>query len=110
MELNSVLANQYNQVSDVNSNIFLQKATEVEENTEGKGIVSFSETLKEQLDIVNDKQIEADIATQKMIQGEDIAIHEVMLAGEEAKVSLQLAMQVRNKLVEAFQEINRTQI
>ena len=110
MELNSVLANQYNQVSDVNSNLFLQKVNEVEEMTEQKGIVSFSETLKEQLDIVNDKQIEADIATQKMIQGEDIAIHEVMLAGEEAKVSLQLAMQVRNKLVEAFQEINRTQI
>ncbi|MGL4761244.1 MAG: flagellar hook-basal body complex protein FliE [Sarcina sp.] len=110
MEINNILANQYNQVSDINSNIFLKNTNGAREEIEEKGIVSFSKTLKEQLDIVNDKQIEADIATQKMIQGEDIAIHEVMLAGEEAKISLQLAVQVRNKLVEAFQEINRTQI
>ncbi|WP_297517611.1 flagellar hook-basal body complex protein FliE [uncultured Clostridium sp.] len=109
MEVNNILANQYNKVSDINNNLFLQQTNEVEEQ-DGSGAISFSQALKEQLDVVNNKQIEADIATQKMIQGEDIAIHDVMLAGEEAKVSLQLAMQVRNKLVEAFQEINRTQI
>ncbi|MGL5574117.1 MAG: flagellar hook-basal body complex protein FliE [Sarcina sp.] len=108
MEIHNGFINQYNQISSINNNLFLQKTDEIEVNE--NGIMSFSEILKEKLDIVNDKQIEADIATQKMIQGEDIAIHEVMLAGEEAKISLQLAMQVRNKLVEAFQEINRTQI
>ncbi|MGL4655890.1 MAG: flagellar hook-basal body complex protein FliE [Sarcina sp.] len=107
MEINNNFVSQYRNISDVNNNLFLQKNNEVEEKSES---VSFSQVLKEKLDVVNDKQIEADIATQKMIQGEDIAIHDVMLAGEEAKVSLQLAMQVRNKLVEAFQEISRTQI
>ncbi|MGL4452570.1 MAG: flagellar hook-basal body complex protein FliE [Sarcina sp.] len=108
MEIHNGFINQYNQISSINNNLFLQKTDEIEVNE--NGVMSFSEILKEKLDIVNDKQIKADIATQKMIQGEDIAIHEVMLAGEEAKISLQLAMQVRNKLVEAFQEINRTQI
>lgn len=108
MEINNSFVNQYSKISNLNNNLFLQKNDEVE--VEEKGTVSFSQMLKEKLDVVNDKQIESDIATQKMIQGEDIAIHDVMLIGEEAKVSLQLAMQVRNKLVEAFQEINRTQI
>lgn len=108
MEINNNFINQYSKISDINNNQFLNEIDHGEENQ--KGIVSFSQVLKEKLDVVNDKQIESDIATQKMIRGEDIAIHDVMLIGEEAKVSLQLAMQVRNKLVEAFQEINRTQI
>ena len=71
----------------------------------------FKNILVEQLNKVNEKQIEADILTEKMIRGDsDVSIHEVMLAGEEANMSLQLAVQVRNKLLEAFQEISRTQI
>ena len=68
------------------------------------------DTLKEKLGEVNEKQIAADVATEAFISGEDIDIHEVMLITEEAKMSLQLAVQVRNKLVEAYQEINRMQL
>jgi flagellar hook-basal body complex protein FliE len=50
------------------------------------------------------------VATEAFISGEDLNIHEVMLITEEAKMSLQLAVQVRNKLVEAYQEINRMQL
>lgn len=109
MDYNTSLINSYNKVSDINNNLFLERANskkEIEEPAE-----SFSEVLKKNLDKVNEKQIQSDILTQKMIAGDDdVSIHEVMLAGEEAKISLQLAMQVRNKLVEAYQEISRVQI
>ena len=71
--------------------------------------LSFFDTLKEKLDEVNEKQIAADVATEAF-SSDDIDIHELMLITEEAKMSLQLAVQVRNKLVEAYQEINRMQL
>lgn len=100
--------NPYLRVNNLNNNLFLNEvAGKNNENNE----TGFKSILKEQLNKVNDKQIEADILTEKMIRGDsDVSIHEVMLAGEEANMSLQLAVQVRNKLVEAYQEISRTQI
>jgi flagellar hook-basal body complex protein FliE len=74
------------------------------------GSVSFMDMLKEKLDDVNEKQIKADEATEAFISGDDVDIHELMLITEEAKMSLQLAVQVRNKLVEAYQEINKMQL
>ncbi|WP_139904181.1 flagellar hook-basal body complex protein FliE [Clostridium thermarum] len=79
------------------------------EKTQGSSM-SFMDTLKEKLDKVNEKQIQSDVATESFIKGEDIDIHEVMLITEEAKMSLQLAVQVRNKIVEAYQEISRMQL
>ncbi|MBS5925657.1 MAG: flagellar hook-basal body complex protein FliE [Clostridium sp.] len=70
----------------------------------------FSNVLKESLDKINEKQIVADKSTESFVKGEDIDISEVMLAGAEASVSLQFAVQVRNKLVEAYQEISRMQL
>ena len=71
---------------------------------------NFLDTLKEKLNEVNDKQIEADNLTQKFIKGEEEDIHKVMLSTEEARLSLELAVQIRNKLVDAYGEFNRMQI
>ena len=71
---------------------------------------SFGETLKSALDKVNDKQIEASDMTTSFIKGDDVEISDVMLAGEEAKLSLQFAVQVRNKLVEAYKELSQMQL
>lgn len=72
--------------------------------------VGFGGFLKQKLDEVNDKQLNAENTTQRFIQGDDVDIHKVMLDTEEAKMSLELAVQVRNKLLDAYQEINRTQL
>lgn len=77
-----------------------------EENVSG----GFGSILKEKLDGVNDKQLKAEDTTQKFISGEDTDIHKVMLDTEEAKMSLELAVQIRNKFVEAYQELSRTQL
>lgn len=77
---------------------------------EEKTDVSFLDTLKDKLNEVNDKQIKADETTEAFVNGEGTDIHEVMLSTEEAKMSLELAVQVRNKIVEAYQEINRMQL
>lgn len=71
---------------------------------------SFQDALKESLDKLNEKQIEADNITNDFIAGKDVEVHEMMLNMEEAKMSLQLAIQVRNKVVEAVQELTRMQL
>ena len=71
---------------------------------------SFLDILKDKLDEVNAQQVNADQSTENFIKGDDSDVSQVLLDTEEAKMSLELAVQVRNKLVEAYQEINRMQI
>jgi len=96
-----------------NTKIFneLQK-NQLQKNTseDNEKNVSFLDTLKDKLNEVNDKQIEADDLTQKFIKGEEDDVHKVMLSTEEAKMSLELAVQIRNKLIDAYEEFNRMQI
>ncbi|MGY5239900.1 flagellar hook-basal body complex protein FliE [Clostridium tertium] len=70
----------------------------------------FQSALKDSLDKLNEKQINADNITNDFISGKDVEVHEMMLSMEESKMSLQLAIQVRNKVVEAVQELTRMQL
>ncbi|MCR3757822.1 flagellar hook-basal body complex protein FliE [Clostridium felsineum] len=83
------------------------KANEDQNST---GSVDFGSILNEKLQQVNDKQIDADNTTNDFVKGDDVDVHKVMLSTEEAKLSLELAVQMRNKLVDAYQELNRTQL
>lgn len=79
-------------------------------STSGSNKGLFADTLKTSLDKINDMQIASEEKTKAFVSGEDIEIHEVMLSGEEAKISLQFAVEMRNKLVEAYQEISKMQL
>lgn len=72
--------------------------------------ISFSEQLKELLYSVNKKQTEADEQVGKVVTGESEDLHSAMIALEEASVSFQLMLEIRNKMLEAYQEINRMNI
>ncbi|RND01706.1 flagellar hook-basal body complex protein FliE [Lysinibacillus halotolerans] len=71
---------------------------------------SFANTLKDAIASVNNQQITSDAMTEKLIKGEDVELHEVMIAAQKASVSLNATMEVRNKAVEAYQEIMRMTI
>lgn len=71
---------------------------------------SFASMLSEALNGVNEMQINADKLTQQYLTGETTDIAGVLLATEKANLALQLTVQVRNKIVEAYQEIARMQI
>lgn len=65
------------------------------------------------LDMLNRNDAIYKSATEKVMQyaaGENIPVHDVMVSMENAKLSFQFAVQVRNKLVESYQEITRMQI
>ena len=71
---------------------------------------TFSSWLKDSIEQVNKAQIESDQMTQKLIRGENVELHEVMIAASKASVTLQATMEVRNKVVEAYQEVMRMQL
>ena len=75
--------------------------------TSGPG---FLDSLKSAIGNVNDAQKEAGRAVDALMTGDTQDIHRTMVALQQADVSFQLMMQVKNKLVTAYEEIQRMQI
>ena len=71
---------------------------------------SFADALTESLSKVNDLQKEADVAIKDFVSGETGNIHETMIAVNKADLAFRLTMQVRNKIVEAYNEVLRMQV
>lgn len=68
---------------------------------------SFGQALSGAIGKVNKLQNEAEEAIRELASGENKDIHETMIAMEKADVSFRLMMQVRNKIVAAYQEVMR---
>lgn len=91
--------------SSILNNVNIQKP--VEENSKE---TSFSKVISDAINKVNDAQVTADQKVEDFISGEDVSMHDVMLSMQESQLSMQLLIEVRNKVVEAYQEINRVQL
>jgi flagellar hook-basal body complex protein FliE len=74
------------------------------------GTSGFVDSLKSAIGKVNDTQLEAGRAVDALMTGDTQDIHRTMVALQQADVSFQLMMQIRNKLVAAYEEIQRMQV
>jgi flagellar hook-basal body complex protein FliE len=70
----------------------------------------FGETIKSALSGVNDLQVDADKLAQKLAVGDPVEIHQAMIAMQKASTALQFTIQVRNKIIDAYQEVMRMQV
>jgi flagellar hook-basal body complex protein FliE len=59
---------------------------------------------------VNQQLVQADQGLRELAAGETENLHQVMIALEEARLGVQLLVQVRNRLLEAYQEVLRMQL
>ncbi|NWF90392.1 MAG: flagellar hook-basal body complex protein FliE [Ignavibacteriaceae bacterium] len=73
-------------------------------------VEGFGNILTEFIGDVNQSQFDAASITKNFINGENVEIHEVMIAGEKAKTSLELLMEIRNKTVDMYKELTRMSI
>lgn len=72
--------------------------------------MNFSETLKQAIEQVNQSQIESDHMTEALATGKNVELHNVMITAQKASVTMSLAIEVRNKAIEAYQEMMRMQV
>lgn len=67
----------------------------------------FGDVLGDFVKNVNTDQLESKNLVNDFIEGKDVELHEVMIAGQKAKTSLELLMQIRNKTVDMYKELTR---
>lgn len=71
---------------------------------------SFLDTLKQSVEKVNALQNQADAAIDDLVLGENKDITQTIIAMEKADISFRLMMQIRNKIVKAYEEVMRMQV
>jgi flagellar hook-basal body complex protein FliE len=75
-----------------------------------EGQKSFAETLKDAVQSVNQLQKNSDVQMEKLATGKAQSIPDVMIAAEKADIALRLMLQVRNKIIEAYQDVMKMQV
>ena len=76
----------------------------------GAGKPGFSDLLKDFARDVNDLQFRAGRAIDLLATGRAADVHQVMIAVEEAGVALDLMLEIRNRVLEGYQELIRMQV
>lgn len=71
---------------------------------------SFGDALKESMNEVNNLQLDADKSIEALVSGENKNIHETMIAISKADLAFRMTVQVRNKVIDAYQEVMRMQV
>ncbi|ASD62505.1 flagellar hook-basal body complex protein FliE [Bdellovibrio bacteriovorus] len=78
-------------------------------STSGTG-KSFADTLKDAVGSVNEMQKASDKAMQNLATGKTDNVADVMIAAEKADIALKVMVQVRNKIIDAYQEVMKMQV
>ncbi len=83
------------------------QSTQASGSVQGAG---FGDVLNQFVGEVNQKQIASSQAVNDLISGKEIPLHQAMITMQEAGVAFQLMVEVRNKLLEGYQDLMRMQI
>ena len=71
---------------------------------------SFVNTLKEFIADTNTTQQDSAEMTDRMLKGEPVDLHDVMISAEKAKTTFQLLLELRNKALDMYREVSRIQV
>ncbi len=69
----------------------------------GQAGFSFSQAL----DSLSQTQNDSDLLVQQLAAGEDVDLHQVMIASEETDINFRIAVAIRDRLVDAYREVMR---
>lgn len=97
-----------NEIGNISTGTFSLEDFKKAEKT--KETPDFGSVLKKSIEEVNRLQLEADKEAENFALGKTDNIHKVMLTAEKADIALQFTIQIRNKVIDAYNEIMRMQI
>ena len=92
------------------SNIVAGNEAEPGNSLAAKGESSFGQMLNQKIAEANSLQKDADQLTESFLTGGPVEIHQMLIAMEKADLALRETMEIRNKLLEAYKEIEKIQI
>jgi flagellar hook-basal body complex protein FliE len=98
-----------NKLNGLNSQILPKQGVKIEKKEKEQN-GDFLSTLNGFMSEVNQLQKEAGESVNRIASGDITNIHDVMVAVEKANVSFELMMEIRNKVIEAYREVMRTQL
>lgn len=99
--------NNINKINDLSLNSVNNQNKNKVQNNDG---ADFASILKGTLEEVNESQKQADIESAKVATGEVKDLHQAALAINKAERDLSFMLEVRNKAINAYKELSRTQI
>ncbi|MFH0734136.1 MAG: flagellar hook-basal body complex protein FliE [bacterium] len=73
------------------------------------GLPNFDNLVSGFVGQVNSQQLSSHNLAERFVKGDDVELHEVMIAGEKAKTSLDLLVEIRNKTIDMYRELTRLQ-
>ena len=79
-------------------------------NSASSNTKEITQTFSDMLSKLNESQQNADALIEKLARGEDVDLHAVMIGLEENDVNFNVALGIRDKLVDAYREIMRMQV
>ena len=96
-----------NNIDDVTSRAVVEAPPA---DSAGNFLNSFSNAVTGGMNNVNNQMDAANKAQEAFAMGEDVSVHDVMISAEKAQLSFQMAMQLRNKIMNAYTELNSIKV
>jgi flagellar hook-basal body complex protein FliE len=94
-------------IGQINPNLQVPEIRTPQRTQKESGGPGFGDFLKDAISAVNEVQRESDLQVQRLMAGESQDLHETLIAVQRADLTFQMMMQVRNKILQAYNEIMR---
>lgn len=98
------------ELAPVSLNLSGNNLTEVTLNNTAVENTDFFSIVQSNLEGVNESIVDSNTNIERLVLGENVSTHDLLINMEQAKLKLQLTLEVRNKLVEGYQELMRMQL
>lgn len=99
-----------NDLTISNSQTILPKPDGCKQQAVDTSATPFSDYVQQSLEDVNRQMVDADQAIDDLVTGKNQDIHNTMISMQKADISLELVMQIRNKIISAYDEIRKMPI
>lgn len=103
-------ANRFLETGNINIKQSQNETSPVSSNSSVSGDKSFADTLKNAINEVNDLQQTSNKKMQELSVGKTDNVADVMITAEKADIAMRVMVQVRNKIIDAYNEIMRMQV
>ncbi|MBI9044057.1 MAG: flagellar hook-basal body complex protein FliE [Anaerolineaceae bacterium] len=88
----------------------IENALKTEQKSSSNSVENIGKTFGQVLQDLSAQEVQTNNMLESLAAGEDVELHEIMIAAEQTDVNFRVALSIRDKLVEAYKEVMRMQV